>query len=122
MIRRPPRSTQSRSSAASDVYKRQGIYYACKNYTCMESPLVLDVVCSAFMVLSSFWVRKIFSTLGMKLANKGKPTKLVRAYVRGVKKVSRSVPLKVLIHGSVAIVCLVVPLTFKVSKLLKLQA
>src|SRR5680860_94709 len=24
MIRRPPRSTQSRSSAASDVYKRQG--------------------------------------------------------------------------------------------------
>ena len=26
MIRRPPRSTQSRSSAASDVYKRQVIY------------------------------------------------------------------------------------------------
>eukprot|EP01015_Nassula_variabilis_P019332 TRINITY_DN3260_c0_g1_i12.p2 TRINITY_DN3260_c0_g1~~TRINITY_DN3260_c0_g1_i12.p2 ORF type:complete len:107 (-),score=40.58 TRINITY_DN3260_c0_g1_i12:53-373(-) len=26
MIRRPPRSTQSRSSAASDVYKRQTIY------------------------------------------------------------------------------------------------
>src|SRR5680860_1882152 len=26
MIRRPPRSTQSRSSAASDVYKRQGPY------------------------------------------------------------------------------------------------
>ena len=26
MIRRPPRSTQSRSSAASDVYKRQGLY------------------------------------------------------------------------------------------------
>ena len=26
MIRRPPRSTQSRSSAASDVYKRQGKY------------------------------------------------------------------------------------------------
>src|SRR5680860_1662582 len=25
MIRRPPRSTQSRSSAASDVYKRQGL-------------------------------------------------------------------------------------------------
>ena len=28
MIRRPPRSTQSRSSAASDVYKRQGIAYS----------------------------------------------------------------------------------------------
>src|SRR5665213_4552727 len=27
MIRRPPRSTQSRSSAASDVYKRQVFYY-----------------------------------------------------------------------------------------------
>ena len=26
MIRRPPRSTQSRSSAASDVYKRQGVH------------------------------------------------------------------------------------------------
>src|SRR5450756_3158566 len=26
MIRRPPRSTQSRSSAASDVYKRQVMY------------------------------------------------------------------------------------------------
>src|SRR5665809_70934 len=28
MIRRPPRSTQSRSSAASDVYKRQALVYA----------------------------------------------------------------------------------------------
>eukprot|EP00657_Telonema_sp_P-1_P007538 TRINITY_DN2748_c0_g1_i4.p1 TRINITY_DN2748_c0_g1~~TRINITY_DN2748_c0_g1_i4.p1 ORF type:complete len:131 (-),score=6.24 TRINITY_DN2748_c0_g1_i4:96-488(-) len=28
MIRRPPRSTQSRSSAASDVYKRQGPRWA----------------------------------------------------------------------------------------------
>ena len=27
MIRRPPRSTQSRSSAASDVYKRQAVYF-----------------------------------------------------------------------------------------------
>ena len=27
MIRRPPRSTQSRSSAASDVYKRQDIHF-----------------------------------------------------------------------------------------------
>ena len=26
MIRRPPRSTQSRSSAASDVYKRQRLH------------------------------------------------------------------------------------------------
>ena len=37
MIRRPPRSTQSRSSAASDVYKRQGLDLAAipigDNYT-----------------------------------------------------------------------------------------
>src|SRR5450756_547900 len=35
MIRRPPRSTQSRSSAASDVYKRQGVQYACGEYAAM---------------------------------------------------------------------------------------
>ena len=33
MIRRPPRSTQSRSSAASDVYKRQ-TYLDCVNNVC----------------------------------------------------------------------------------------
>ena len=32
MIRRPPRSTQSRSSAASDVYKRQ-VYGVIKGYS-----------------------------------------------------------------------------------------
>src|SRR5680860_47277 len=33
MIRRPPRSTQSRSSAASDVYKRQAMSdRSCKTY------------------------------------------------------------------------------------------
>ena len=37
MIRRPPRSTQSRSSAASDVYKRQA--YNDKLYTFTGSPL-----------------------------------------------------------------------------------
>src|SRR5680860_1292169 len=31
MIRRPPRSTQSRSSAASDVYKRQLLYARIQN-------------------------------------------------------------------------------------------
>eukprot|EP00657_Telonema_sp_P-1_P005632 TRINITY_DN2313_c0_g1_i1.p2 TRINITY_DN2313_c0_g1~~TRINITY_DN2313_c0_g1_i1.p2 ORF type:complete len:103 (+),score=35.58 TRINITY_DN2313_c0_g1_i1:118-426(+) len=33
MIRRPPRSTQSRSSAASDVYKRQGFHCFCEGFT-----------------------------------------------------------------------------------------
>src|SRR5665648_999099 len=31
MIRRPPRSTLSSSSAASDVYKRQSFYLRCNN-------------------------------------------------------------------------------------------
>src|SRR5450756_2661765 len=38
MIRRPPRSTQSRSSAASDVYKRQVQGFA--NYLTKEEPLI----------------------------------------------------------------------------------
>ena len=33
MIRRPPRSTQSRSSAASDVYKRQELFLDIKNFS-----------------------------------------------------------------------------------------
>ena len=33
MIRRPPRSTQSRSSAASDVYKRQDLQFSEKRIT-----------------------------------------------------------------------------------------
>ena len=37
MIRRPPRSTQSRSSAASDVYKRQPVTYA-KNF---KTPMLI---------------------------------------------------------------------------------
>src|SRR5450756_2506628 len=34
MIRRPPRSTQSRSSAASDVYKRQGMDLMFPHHEC----------------------------------------------------------------------------------------
>src|SRR5680860_309942 len=38
MIRRPPRSTQSRSSAASDVYKRQTIDLASSRRPCKSHP------------------------------------------------------------------------------------
>src|SRR5450756_3176148 len=41
MIRRPPRSTQSRSSAASDVYKRQG--FGSAGERCMAQSLVIAV-------------------------------------------------------------------------------
>src|SRR5450756_3179355 len=37
MIRRPPRSTQSRSSAASDVYKRQSVDSASEATTSNEN-------------------------------------------------------------------------------------
>src|SRR5450756_2080433 len=37
MIRRPPRSTQSRSSAASDVYKRQGT-----GFPALQAPEIKD--------------------------------------------------------------------------------
>src|SRR5450756_3157668 len=49
MIRRPPRSTQSRSSAASDVYKRQvGIFpaIAAENYR----PAVRRPGCVVFVI------------------------------------------------------------------------
>src|SRR5450756_1340656 len=39
MIRRPPRSTQSRSSAASDVYKRQPIHSLWPRSTSSAYPL-----------------------------------------------------------------------------------
>src|SRR5450756_1328599 len=41
MIRRPPRSTQSRSSAASDVYKRQALLFA---EVCQQADLPAGVV------------------------------------------------------------------------------
>src|SRR5450756_1277954 len=47
MIRRPPRSTQSRSSAASDVYKRQvngvtSTYGAVRNETVTEGEFITN--------------------------------------------------------------------------------
>src|SRR5450756_966965 len=51
MIRRPPRSTQSRSSAASDVYKRQGIIVAMglRHLLCVSS---LSSVLLAWLVVA----------------------------------------------------------------------
>src|SRR5665811_1770908 len=42
MTRRPPRSTRVRSSAASDVYKRQPYNYASNVLITMPYPLVFD--------------------------------------------------------------------------------
>src|SRR5680860_235458 len=46
MIRRPPRSTQSRSSAASDVYKRQVEWCYNKPFTCERFADLTRVVCA----------------------------------------------------------------------------
>src|SRR5450756_2101136 len=51
MIRRPPRSTQSRSSAASDVYKRQLLYaFAGSGVFCLAL-MVDDFITDRIIVL-----------------------------------------------------------------------
>src|SRR5664279_5144258 len=47
MIRRPPRSTLSSSSAASDVYKRQRYHSAIANAACLLYPFFAGLVQSA---------------------------------------------------------------------------
>ncbi len=51
MIRRPPRSTQSRSSAASDVYKRRVVVSVCVLYLCpfVSLCLCLSVALSLYL-------------------------------------------------------------------------
>src|SRR5450756_1648427 len=55
MIRRPPRSTQSRSSAASDVYKRQGRRLGPNGLDHMGGSANIDFLCPlgmCFTILS----------------------------------------------------------------------
>src|SRR5450756_3193583 len=47
MIRRPPRSTQSRSSAASDVYKRQRIHRATRECSAGARRHLIGRTCSS---------------------------------------------------------------------------
>ena len=53
MIRRPPRSTQSRSSAASDVYKRQLKYSAMLNQIGVQYMRRLLLIAVLLMLFSS---------------------------------------------------------------------
>src|SRR5680860_1727789 len=66
MIRRPPRSTQSRSSAASDVYKRQVMRTLHDNDVQTERPLLIvdwtneeGSRFSPAMMASGVWAGKI---------------------------------------------------------------
>ena len=71
MIRRPPRSTQSRSSAASDVYKRQVffskddflIYESVSGFSALQSNdiivsiiLQISIVLTGVYLLRKWWV------------------------------------------------------------------
>src|SRR5450756_3238628 len=60
MIRRPPRSTQSRSSAASDVYKRQGLkgYVTNLPIETMDGAAVIDAYHDLWRVEESFRMTK----------------------------------------------------------------
>ena len=69
MIRRPPRSTQSRSSAASDVYKRQDVEYALVTRT--------DGLSDERLILAKELVGKVFGDIPVKILKtyKGKALK-----------------------------------------------
>src|SRR5450756_3227768 len=63
MIRRPPRSTQSRSSAASDVYKRQpliglggAVSFIYHRYLGMAALVALGVLGAAVLARRRAWV------------------------------------------------------------------
>src|SRR5680860_1889033 len=73
MIRRPPRSTQSRSSAASDVYKRQ------------RTPLLPHLAEGSCMPVPSG--ESVFATLEPHLARVQKPIQYVGGELNSVSKV-----------------------------------
>ena len=66
MIRRPPRSTLDRSSAASDVYKRQHIYpgfFAVVDVTNKANPLLLATQTTPTAFTHNTWLSDDHKTL-----------------------------------------------------------
>src|SRR5665811_568733 len=53
MIRRPPRSTRVRSSAASDVYKRQGMHIGWRRFRAAAAPIVIVGVAGTFLTTAA---------------------------------------------------------------------
>ena len=64
MIRRPPRSTQSRSSAASDVYKRQSLLSCWKLFDNLRRSLVAPSLL-VLLFCALIWVPNPFYWLGV---------------------------------------------------------
>ena len=96
-----------------------GVYYSYANYMCTQGPLMLDLVNSAFMILSSFWLVTILSTIGMKFAGmyKGEKPVLIRGYVWFIGKISRNLVYRILFHGGITAVCMGIPLVIKIREL-----
>ena len=69
MIRRPPRSTQSRSSAASDVYKRQSLYFNADQATQLKD--------QAKLVLRDLLERARSAGAQLSLIHISEPTRLL---------------------------------------------
>ena len=67
MIRRPPRSTLDRSSAASDVYKRQNLYWA--KQAAFERFILVDGAPYAWL----FWAG--WAGVGLSLIHISEPTR-----------------------------------------------
>src|SRR5665811_2408149 len=68
MIRRPPRSTRVRSSAASDVYKRQ--FYGCKqplNYSGYCKPEVDELLTKSRSTLDPALRGKLFEQIAAQV-------------------------------------------------------
>src|SRR5680860_1209765 len=70
MIRRPPRSTQSRSSAASDVYKRQGKSTRPGVYKCRDCRKPFSVTVGTLMERSKIPLNKWLAAMALMTASK----------------------------------------------------
>src|SRR5450756_2467719 len=82
MIRRPPRSTQSRASAASDVYKRQDHEYEWWYPEMIETARIEKQKSAEMSFYDANEVEKVHSQLFNKLlANQGKSTETFPYYV-----------------------------------------
>eukprot|EP01016_Furgasonia_blochmanni_P032755 TRINITY_DN33808_c0_g1_i1.p1 TRINITY_DN33808_c0_g1~~TRINITY_DN33808_c0_g1_i1.p1 ORF type:complete len:113 (+),score=12.56 TRINITY_DN33808_c0_g1_i1:12-350(+) len=75
MTRRPPRSTQSRSSAASDVYKRQVFIY----------PTIIDIL----IIKQSDWSVTMYKNLWSEIPVTRNDSSIIRKHNHFIYRISR---------------------------------